>query len=104
MVDLRHMEAAAPFDRESARFLFVLEGRHGRLEVAGVGEAVRTDGTAVGQRKLGTVVLADVAACGPLDQLDLEFDAARDDANFAGSSLDPAELGEKARPSLLRHD
>src|SRR5262249_4296701 len=98
------MEATAPLDRQSAGFLFILEGCHRRLEVAGVGEAVRTDGTAVGQRELGTVVLADVATCGPVDQLDLEFDAARDDANFAGSSLDPAELGEKARTSLLRHD
>src|SRR5215472_7552010 len=104
MVDLGHMEAAAPLDGEPTGFLFVLEGRHGRLEVAGVGEAVGADGTSVGQRELGTVVLTDVAARRAVDELDLEFDPPRDDADLARPGLDPAELGEEAQYPLLRHD
>ena len=104
MVDLGHVEAAAPLDGEPTGFLFVLEGCRGRLEVARVGEAVGTDGTAVGQCELGTVVLAHKAARRAVDEFNLAFDPARDDADLARAGLDPAELGEEAHSALLRYD
>ena len=87
----------------AARIFFFVPG-DGGLEVARVGQAIGADRPAVGQRELGAVVFADVAARGAVDQFDAEFDAARDDADIAGRYVDAAELGEKAQARLLRHD
>jgi hypothetical protein len=103
VADLGDVEAAAPLHGQPRGLLLVLERRHRGLEVARVGQAIGADRPAVGECELGTVVLAYVAARRAVDQLDLELDTARHDADLAGLDLDPAELGEEAQPTLLRH-
>ena len=83
MVDLAGIKPAAPFDDQPARRLFVLEGSDRSLEITRVGEAVGSDRAAVREGKLGTVVLTHVAARGSTNELDLELDAARDEADLA---------------------
>ena len=104
MAELGHMELAAPFDDQPARRLLVLEPGDRRLEVARIGQAVGADRPAIGQRELGAVVLADIAARRSVDQLDLEHQAARQDADLARLDLDHAHLGDEAHAAHLRHD
>lgn len=43
-------------------FLFVVEGRYGRLEVAGIGETVGADRAELGELVVALVELADVSS------------------------------------------
>ena len=86
------------------RRLDVLVRGDRREEVARIGEAIRADRPAVGQREAAAVVLADVGARRTVDQLDAEDHAARNDADFARLDLDHAELGAEAQRALLRDD
>jgi len=57
----------------------------------------------LGQTEVCTVVLADVAAHGPID-LDAEFHAARHNADLAGRDLQHAKLGAHREHTLLWRD
>ena len=83
MADLGDMELAAPFHEHPARRFLLLIGRGRSLEIAGIGEAVRADRSALRQREFGPVVLADIAGGGTLNRIDLEFHAARHNRDFA---------------------
>ncbi len=102
--DLRAMQLPSPLHDERARGLAILVGGHGREKVALVGETICPDRASPRQPEGRTIILTDIAARRPLDQLHAEDDAARDDANLPGSDLDHAELGAEAQLPLLRHD
>src|SRR5918997_5895816 len=104
MADLRHVERAAPLHPQARLLLPVLEGGHRRFEIARISQTVGAYGTAIRQGELGAIVLAHVSTGWTVDQLDLELDAARYDADLAGLDGDPAELREEAQRTLLRHD
>src|SRR6188474_1384639 len=100
MTDLGLVEAAAPLGQQPAWPLAVLKTCNRRLEVARVGETVGADRAAVGQRELGAVVLADIAARGRTGELDLENHAARHDADLAWLDTDGAHFGDNDKAAL----
>ena len=104
VVDFTGVEFAAPFDRHPASSLPVLEGSHGSFEVARVGEAIGSNRTAVRKRELGAVILAHISARRSVHEVDLEFDAAWNDADLARSNRDAAEFREESERALLRND
>jgi hypothetical protein len=104
VADLRRVELPAPLDDELGGPLHVLIGRHRRLEVPRIGQAVGADGTAARQVELGAVVLAHEAARRPVQRLDAEDHAARHDGDFQRADLHPPQLGEDLEPAGLRHD
>ena len=97
-------EAAEEFRRDVELAVAIFEGGDGRFEVARIGEAIGADGAEFGQAKGQAVVFADVAASLFLGEDDAEFDAARDDADLAGSDIENAEFGVKAKSAELRND
>src|SRR4029434_1408339 len=101
MRDLGFIELPTPFDGEGRGCFELFKGRDRRLEVAGIGKAVGTDRSAVGQGEFGAVILAQITADRAVDQFDLELHTARDHADLAGSELDPAELGEEPQGAVL---
>ena len=103
MVDLRFPELAEKLCDDAEVAVALLERRDRRQEIARVREPARADRPELGQAKVRAVVLANVAACGPVE-LDAEFHAARHDADFAGRDVQDAELGSHGQRALLRHD
>src|SRR5690606_8062004 len=77
-------QLAAVFLNALRRAIHVLEPGDGRLEVARIGQTVRTDRAEVRQAEGRAVVLADIAARLTVN-LDAEADAARDDEDVARS-------------------
>ena len=82
----------------------VLERRDRREEVARLREALRADQPQLGQAERRAVVLANVAACLLLEQLELELHAARDDADLARGDADFSQLGENQNFAQLRDE
>ena len=99
----RGPQAAAVFLHALGRPVDVLERRHGRLEIAVIGQAVRADRPEVRQAEEGTVVLADIAA-DRAGTFDPEPHPARNDHDLAGSGVDPPHLGDEGLVARLRHD
>src|ERR1700743_699260 len=73
-------------------------------EVAGVGQAVGSDGAKLGQTEAGSVVLENVAASLRVVQLDTKLDAARNEGDLAGGEAEDAELGVECEAAKLRHE
>jgi hypothetical protein len=57
MPDLAGVKGAAPFDRQPASRLAVLEGGDGRLEIARIGQTIGADRTTVRKREFRAVIL-----------------------------------------------
>ena len=62
VIDLASPRAAAPFHEHPGGRVAVLVGGDRRQEIARVGEAVRADGAALGQRERAAIILAEIAA------------------------------------------
>ena len=101
---LRPVEIAAPFHDQRVRRLHIFVPGDGAEEIARIGEAVRTNGSAVGQCEAAAIVLAHISARRAIARLDAENDAARNDADLARLDLDHAEFGAESQPVLLRDD
>jgi hypothetical protein len=103
MAEFGLVELAAPLDHQPAGHLLFLEPGVRGLEVAGIGKAIGADRPAIGQGELGAVVLADVAARRPVDQLDLEHQPARQNGDLARDDLDYPHFGDQPQAAHLRH-
>ena len=104
MVDLAKIKFSAPFDRHRTRCFVVLESGDRRFEIAPIGETIGADRAAVRQSEGRAIILAQKATRGAINERDLEFDAARQNADFARSNVDTAEFGEKCERALLRNN
>ena len=106
MTDFSHIEPTTPFDMYSARRFLVFKGGMRRLEIAGVGQAIRADRASVRQGEFGTVILANISArFGTIGgHGNLEDHAARYDAKFKRGHFHAAKFGENLNRSGLRHD
>ena len=104
MLHLRRPQIALEFRHQAERAGDIFVGRDRREKIARIGKAVGAERAELRQAEHRSVILADVAARGPVRQFDAEAQAARDDHDLAAGRLDHAELGDKARTALLRHD
>ena len=104
VVDRGPPQVACELRDELEVALPVLVPRDGRPEVAGIGEPVAADRPQVRKAERRAVVLADIPARIAVGKLDREAHAARDHGNLGRRDLEPAELGAKPQPALLRHD
>lgn len=77
---------------------------HRREEIAQVGQTVGADRAAVGQLEGRAEVLADIAACNGIQQLDAKAHAARNDDDLLRLGFEDAQLRDKALAALLQHD
>ena len=84
--------------------VLVLERRHRREEVARLREALRADQPQLRQAERRAVVLAQIAARLLLEQLHLELDAARNDADLARCDAELSQLGEDQDLAELRDE
>ncbi len=82
----------------------VFVGRMRGFEVARVGQAIGADRPQVRQAHQAAEVLADIAACLAIGQLDAKAHPARDHRDLLRLDLDHAELGEQAQAAVLGHD
>src|SRR6202040_1688967 len=104
MIDIACIEFAAPFHREAAGRLLIFEGCNRRLEIARVRQAIGANRSPVRQGKFWAVILPQIPARRAVLDLDLEFDAARDQADFARGDPDPPKFREEVKPPELRND
>ncbi len=82
VIDERAPQAAQELGDDVELAVAIFEGGNGRFEVARIGKAVGADGAELGQAEREAVVFADVAAGLAVEQLDAEFDAARESRRF----------------------
>lgn len=73
-------------------------------EVAGIGKTVGTQRTQLGELKVGTPNLEDVATGRTVGKLDSEAETALDDDNLSGLDEERTELGLDVQGTLLRDD
>ena len=104
MINLGTMKLAAPFDRHAAARVAVFEPGDRSFEIARVGQAVRADRTAAGQREFCAVVFANESACLIVQQVNFENHSSRQNAYFKRFKFDLAELGKDRQPARLRND
>ena len=104
MIERRRPHRAAPLHEHPRGGVALLVRRDRRKEVARVREAVGADRPALGQGEGAAVVLAEIAACRSVDQLDAELHAARDDGHLARFDVDDPELRPKTQGALLGHE
>ena len=104
VVHLRRPQIALELGQQDAWRLHVFVGCDRGEEIARVGKPVGAEWPELRQPQHGAIVLADVAARRPVRQLHPETQAARNDHDLAGRSLDDAKLGDEARAALLRDD
>ena len=88
MVELGRPEIAFEFGDNLAGSVIVLERRDRHAKITRVGEAIGADRSQFGQPEQCAIVLADIAARPIVEQLHVEFDAARHDGDFARPRLD----------------
>ena len=104
MADVRAPQVALELGDQFELAFHVLVGRHRRLEIAWIGQAVGADGPQVRQAQRCTEVLADIAARLAIGQFDQEAHTARDHGDLLRADIDHAELGGDAQAPLLRDD
>ena len=76
----------------------------GALKSRGLARPFAPIGAEFGQSKRQAVVFADVSACLFLSKDNAEFNAARDDADFAGSDIKNSQFRVKAKSAQLRNN
>ncbi len=101
MVQSRRPQPALEFLDQLGGAIDVLEGGHGRQEVARIGQAVGADRPQLRQAQQGAVVLADIAARRPIHQVDPEAHAAGDDRDLQRRHLKDPHLGDQPKPPFL---
>ena len=104
VVDLGLPQSAAELRHQTEVALAILERGDRRHEVARVGQPEGADRPELRQPQMLPVVLADVAARLPIDQLDTERHAPRHEADLAGRHVQHAQLGVDDQRTQLRHD
>lgn len=98
-------EVACEFAQDGPRGgCILLEVCDRDLEVAGVGQAIRSDGTEIREREVALVQLEDVAADGAGGELNAVLDAAGDDADFVWADEEVAEFGADVEDAVLGDD
>ncbi|CUI67301.1 Uncharacterised protein [Achromobacter xylosoxidans] len=103
MADRGAPEAAGELGDQFEVAFHVFVPGHRRLEVAGIGQAVRADRAQFGQAQRGAEVLQHVAARAVVQQLHAEAHAARDHGDLQRLQVDQAQFGGQAQAALLRH-
>src|SRR3984885_9074157 len=103
MIDGRRPESPHEF-RCDVKFAFTVFERSSRgLEVAGIRQSIRPNGTEFREAKRKAIILANIAARRiALLLFPTEHDAARNDANLAGRDVEDAKLRVKAQLPELR--
>ena len=101
--DLGFMELATPLDGQGRGRLAVLEGGHGRLEIAPVGHAVGPDRPAPRQVEFLPVILTHEAPAGAFQHFDTVDQPARQDGNLLGLQVDDPKFRAEPQPPFLRH-
>lgn len=105
VVLLGRVQVACEFGGQSPGGVGVfVEGGDRGLEVAGVGEAVGSDGPEFGELEVPLVELEDVAADWTGGEGDAVADTAGDDADLIGPHEDLAELGLDVEHAVLEDD
>src|ERR1700712_4762517 len=95
MLQVGAPQGAAPFHEHLRRDVAFFEcGRRGE-EIPRIGQTIRPDGAPLGQRESPAIVLADVATCRPIDQLDTELDTPGDDYDLTGLAVDDPKFGRE---------
>lgn len=108
----RRIQAVGEFGRhrvlrgsvESHSAAVLVEARHGRLEIARIGEAVGSKRPELGEREVALVQLEGIAANwgGAVGEVHGEFEASWDDGDLHGPHEKPAQFGADVERALLR--
>jgi len=98
-------EVAVEFGQHvPCRVRVFVKGRHGRLEVPRIGQAVGSNWSELGQLEVALVELEDVASHGTVGKIHAVANAPRDNCNLVGSHQNMSELRLDVKHTMLQYN